>query len=159
MSEFFLPLIVRVPLACSHLGLPAMEARDSRRPWPADVIDLLVRSGTLCLDVKNPGWDDARGYLLDQAEMTLFFPVAKKYLAGADMSDFAVLIWGQPRAVARGALHPATSEQDTATQLRLAEAGGLERDKARYMVLDQRKQKARRTSHKLILRDVTVLGE
>jgi hypothetical protein len=107
-----------------------MEAPDSKRHWSADVVDLLVRSGELCLNVNDPSWDDARGYLLDEAEMILFFPVAKKYLAGADTSDFQVLIWGQPRALARGALHPANSEQDTATQLRLAEAGGMERQSA-----------------------------
>jgi hypothetical protein len=38
--------------------------------------------------------------------------------------------------------------------LSLARAAGLEASKARYMLLDQRTQKARRTRYKLIVRDI-----
>jgi hypothetical protein len=51
--------------------------------------------------------------------------------------------------VVTGDLSPATSGNDTAIQLALAEASGLPPDKARYMLLDQRTKKARRTRYKL----------
>jgi hypothetical protein len=79
--------------------------------------------------------------------------VAKKYLT-PPLSGYEVLILSEPRVVSRGALQPATSQEDTATQLSLARAAGLDADKARYMLLDQRTQKARRTRYKLIVRDI-----
>jgi hypothetical protein len=66
----------------------------------------------------------------------------------------AFSIWGRPQVLVRGELQAATSEEDTATQLALARAAGLDEDKARYMLLDQRTQKARRTLHKLIVREI-----
>jgi len=67
-----------------------------------------------------------------------------------------VLIWSQPKVVVRGELQPATSEKDTATQLSLARASGLDEGEARYMLLDQRTQNARRTRYKLIVRDIAL---
>lgn len=119
--------------------------------WDDVALDLIRRTGTLCLNVEDPGWDDARGYLFDESEMTMYFPVAKKYLT-PPLSDYEVLIWSQPRVLVRGALEHAISERDTATQLSLAAARGLEPDKARYMLLDQRTQRARKTRYKLIIR-------
>jgi hypothetical protein len=52
-------------------------------------------------------------------------------------------------------LQPATSEEDTATQLSLARAAGQDENAARLTLLDQRTQKARRTRYKLIVRDIT----
>ena len=49
---------------------------------------------------------------------------------------------------------PATSEEDIATQLSLARAAGLDTNEARYMLLDQRTQRARRTRYKLIVSDL-----
>jgi hypothetical protein len=108
---------------------------------------------TSVFQVDDPGWENARGYLFDESGMTLYFPVAKKYLT-PPLSQYEVLILSQPKVVARGELQPATSEEDTATQLSLARAAGLEANKARYMLLDQRTQKARRTRYKLIVRDI-----
>lgn len=107
----------------------------------------------LCLNVDDPGWDDARGYLFDEATATLYFPVAKKYLV-ADPSRFRALIWCQPRVIVEGELHPATSDADTNLQLRLAERAGMDAEKARYMLVDERTKKARRTRYKLTLRNV-----
>jgi hypothetical protein len=122
--------------------------------WDDDLLDLIRATGHLCLQVDDPGWEDARGYLFDESAMTLYFPVAKKYLT-PPLSQYEVLIWSQPRVVVRGELQPAMSEEDTSTQLSLAYASGLDADKARYMLLDQRTQKARRTRYKLIVRDIT----
>ena len=121
--------------------------------WDADLLALIRATGTLCLQVDDPGWDDARGYLFDEPTMTMYFPVAKKYLS-PPLSQYEVLIWSRPRVVVRGELEPASSGADTATQLSLARAAGLDEDKARYMLLDQRTQKARRTRYKLIIRDI-----
>jgi hypothetical protein len=122
-------------------------------PWDDDLVDLIKASGHLCLQVDDPGWEDARGYLFNESTMTLYFPVAKKYLT-RPVSDFEVLIWGRPQVLVRGELQAATSEEDTATQLALARAAGLDEDKARYMLLDQRTQNVRRTRHKLIVREI-----
>jgi hypothetical protein len=121
--------------------------------WDDNLLALIRATGHLCLQVDDPGWEDARGYLFDESAMTLYFPVAKKYLT-PPLFRYEVLILSEPRVVARGALQPATSEEDTATQLSLARAAGLDADKARYMLLDQRTQKARRTRYKLIVRDI-----
>ena len=122
-------------------------------PWDDDLLDLIKVSGHLCLEVDDPGWEDARGYLFNESTMTLYFPVAKKYLT-RPLSHFEVLIWGRPQVLVRGELQAATSEEDTATQLALARAAGLDEDKARYMLLDQRTQKVRRTRHKLVVREI-----
>jgi hypothetical protein len=121
--------------------------------WDDDLLALIRATGTLCLQVDDPGWDDARGYLFDESAMTLYFPVARKYLT-PPLSGYEVVIWSRPRLVVRGELQPATSEEDTATQLSLARAAGLDEKEARYMLLDQRTQKARRTRYKLIVRDI-----
>jgi len=111
----------------------------------------------LCLNVDDPGWDDARGYLFDDTTATLYFPVSKKYLP-ASGQDFRVLIWSQPRVVVTGDLHPATSDDDLTTQLSLAEAQGMHRDDARFMLLDQRTKKPRRTRHKLAVTGIALYG-
>jgi hypothetical protein len=121
--------------------------------WDDDLLALIRVTGHLCLQVDDPGWEDARGYLFDESATTLYFPVAKKYLT-PPLSQYEVIIWSQPRVVVRGELQPATSEEDTATQLSLARAAGLDENTARYMLLDQRTQKARRTRYKLIVRDI-----
>ena len=121
--------------------------------WDADLLALIRATGHLCLQVDDPGWEDARGYLFDESEMTLYFPVAKKYLA-PPLCRYEVLILSQPRLVVRGELQPATSEEDTATQLSLARATGLDTNTARRMLLDQRTQKVRRTRYKLIVRHI-----
>jgi hypothetical protein len=123
--------------------------------WDGDLLALIRATGHLCLRVDDPGWENARGYLFDQSAMTLYFPVAKKYLT-PPLSQYEVLIWSQPRVVVRGELQPATSEEDTATQLSLARAAGLDANTARYMLLDQRTQKARKTRYKLIVRAIAM---
>ncbi len=120
---------------------------------PADQLDLVRRNGHLCLNVEDPGWDDARGYLFDEQTSSLYFPVSKRYLP-ANPECYRVLVTSQPRVLVTGDLTPATSEDDTAVQLALAEASGLAPDKARYMLLDQRTKKARRTRYKLRIREL-----
>jgi hypothetical protein len=122
--------------------------------WDHDLLALIRASGHLCLQVDDPSWENARGYLFDERAMTLYFPVAKKYLT-PPLDQYEVLIWSQPRVVVRGDLQPATSEEDTATQLSLATATGLDANAAGYMLLDQRTQKARRTRYKLIVSSMT----
>jgi hypothetical protein len=121
--------------------------------WDDDLLALIRGAGHLCLQVDDPSWENARGFLLDESAMTLYFPVAKKYLT-PPLTRYEVIIWSQPQVVVRGELRPATSEDDTATQLSLARAAGLDADTARYMLLDQRTQKARKTRCKLIVRDM-----
>ena|SRR5579883_2771325 len=125
-------------------------------PVPEEAMEAVRRSRTLCLNVTNPGWDDARGYLLDEESTTLYFPVAKKYLP-ADPLGYQVLIWGATKVLVTGDLHPATSDADTAAQLALAEAGGMDPSKARLMLLDQRSHRARKTRYKLIVRAAEIL--
>jgi hypothetical protein len=121
--------------------------------WDDDLLALIRATGHLCLQVEDPGWENARGYLFDEPAITLYFPIAKKYLT-PPLSRYEVLILSQPRVVVRGELQPATSEEDTAVQLSLAYASGLDENDAGYMLLDQRTQKARRTRYKLIVRDI-----
>jgi hypothetical protein len=134
-------------------GLEFARMQDQGR-WDHDLLAVIKGSRTLCLQIDDPGWEDARGYLVDESAMTLYFPVAKKYLR-PPLSRYEVLIWDEPRVLVRGELEPATSEEDTATQLSLARASGLDEDTASYMLLDQRTQKTRRTRYKLTVRDIT----
>jgi hypothetical protein len=120
------------------------------RRWDDDLLALIKASGHLCLQVDDPGWEDARSYLFDESTMTLYFPVAKKYLSPL-LSEYEVLIWSKPQVLVRGELKAATSEGDTATQLALARAADLGENEACYMLLDQRTQKARKTRHKLVV--------
>lgn len=120
---------------------------DQHSGWPSDLLALVKRTGMLCLNVKDPGWDDARGYLFDDDTATLYFPIAKKYLP-EDPRRCRVLIWSQPRVLVTGQLRPATSDEDTALQLALAEKRGIDPEKARLMLLDQRSKKARKTRYK-----------
>jgi hypothetical protein len=121
--------------------------------WDDEMLAVIRKSGILCLRVNDPSWEEARGYLFDESAMTLYFPVAKKYLR-SPLSHYEVLIWSPTTVIVRGELEPATSEEDTAAQLSLALASGLDEDKARYMLLDQRTQKARTTRYKLIIREI-----
>src|SRR3954452_10442217 len=105
----------------ADLGFAAMR----ERRWDDDLLALIKASGHLCLQVDDPGWEDARGYLFNESTMTLYFPVAKKYL-NRPLSHYEVLIWGRPQVLVRGELQAATSEEDTATQLALARAAGLD---------------------------------
>jgi hypothetical protein len=76
---------------------------------PSELLDVVRRTDRLCLNVDAPGWDDARGYLFDEATATLYFPVSKKYLPESG-EGFRVLIWSQPRVVVTGDLHPVGAE-------------------------------------------------
>lgn len=120
-----------------------------------ELMVLVRETGILCLNVGDPGWDDARGYSFDGYTGMMYFPVAKKYLVG-DLSRFQVLIWSQPRVIVEGELRPATTEQDVRTQLSLAERKGIDAVKARYMVFDSRTKKPRRTLYKLVIREVSL---
>ena len=71
----------------------------------ADLLALIRAGGHLCLQVDDPGWESARGYLFDESRMTLYFPVAKKYLT-PPLSRYEVLILSQPEVVVRGELRP-----------------------------------------------------
>jgi hypothetical protein len=53
--------------------------------------------------------------------------------------------------IVTGDLHPAASDEDRAIQLSLADAAGMESEAARFMLLDQRTEKPRRTRYKLII--------
>ena len=70
---------------------------------------------------------------------------------------FRVLIRSQPPVVVTGDLSPATSEDDATIQLALADASGLEPEKARFMVLDQRTNKARRIRYKLRIHNLAAV--
>ena len=145
------PHTARMPIGT----LATMSSSEER--WSDDLIGLVRRTGTLCLNVDDPGWDDARGYLFDDATTTMYFPVAKKYLAG-DPARYQVLIWSQPKVVVTGELLPAQSDEDAATQLALAENGGKSPEKARFMILDKRTMKPRKTRYKLLVRDIALLN-
>jgi hypothetical protein len=121
-----------------------------------DLLNLVRGTGTLCLDVDDPGWDNARGYLFDESTATLYFPVSKRYLPERG-NHFQVLIWSQPRVVATGDLFPATSDVDLDVQLSLAERR-LAPDEARYMLLDQRTKRPRRSRYKLVIRELSATG-
>jgi len=71
-----------------------------------------------------------------------------------DLEHFSVRIMSRPRLVVTGELHQANSEEEGAKQVALAEARGMPSEKARYMVLDQRTGRPRRTRHKLLIRDI-----
>lgn len=68
------------------------------RRWDDDLLALIRASGHLCLQVDDPGWEDARGYLFNESTMTLYFPVAKKYLT-PPLSQYEVLIWSRPQVL------------------------------------------------------------
>jgi hypothetical protein len=120
-----------------------------------ELLDVVRRAGRLCLSVEDPGWDNARGYLFEESRATLYFPVSRKYQP-AQPEGFRVLIWSRPRVIVTGDLHPATSEEDVRIQLFLAEEKGMEPEKARYMLVDQRTNKPRATRHKLLIRNLSL---
>ncbi len=111
----------------------------------------LIGGHGLCLDVSNPDWDNARGYLFDRGARTMFFPVAKKYLEGRDLERYEVLVWSQPRIIATGRLLPATSDEDSRIQVDLARSTDLNADQIKLMLFDGRKNKPRKIRYKLVL--------
>ncbi|HUQ62693.1 MAG TPA: hypothetical protein VM121_02935 [Acidimicrobiales bacterium] len=141
------------------MGAYAWGTSTSESPpaLPKDLLGLVRHAGTLCLNVESPGWDDARRYLFEDARATLYFPVAKKYLTD-DLASFRVLIWSEPRVLAIGELHPATSDQDVEIQMALAAESGIPPHEAQYMLLDQRTKGARKTRHRLVLRELSLAG-
>ena len=122
------------------------------------IVDRLLQTvrqvGTLCLDVKNPGWDNARGYLFDHDANTLYFPVSKKYLDDRDLDRYEVLIWSQPRVLVVGRLSSATSDEDVSMTRKLAAAKGWKAEEIDSMLLDQRNRKPRKNRHKLLIESV-----
>ena len=127
------------------------------------VVEHLLRlvgvRGILCLEVENPGWDNARGYLFDSGTRTMFFPIAKKYLERRDLERYEVLVWTQPRIIATGRLSAATSDEDARIQTELARATDLSAAQIKLMLFDGRNHKPRKTRYKLVLealREATV---
>jgi hypothetical protein len=123
------------------------------------LLRLVADSGVLCLDVSNPGWDNARGYLFDSGTRTMFFPVAKKFLVGRNLERYEVLVWSQPRIIAIGRLSAATSDEDSRTQTGLARLTDLNPAQIKLMLFDGRNNKPRKNRYKLALetlREATV---
>jgi hypothetical protein len=119
---------------------------------PVDhLLQLVCNNNTLSLDVKNPGWEGARGYLFDADSKTLYFPVSKKYLEGRDLDCYEVLILGPPSVVVTGRLSLATSDKDSGVQAELAARQNMEPAKASYMLFDQRYNRPRRNRYKLFI--------
>jgi hypothetical protein len=158
------------PLACTastgyHAAmLPDTQGpREGATPAAGDVVTTgisaslleLIRGGsTLCLNARNPGWENARGYLFDASPPTLYFPVAKKFVDRRDLERYEVLTWDTAqRMVITGRLLPAHSEEDGSAQARLALAQGMDPAKVDFMLFDQRTHKPRRTRYKLIVSD------
>ena len=112
---------------------------------------ILQAHSTLCLDVKNPRWENARGYLFDSRTRTMYFPVAKKYLEGRDLAHYEVLIWSQPHVIATGRLLPASSDEDVQTDAELARARGWNPADIKLMLFDRRTNKPRKNRYKLIV--------
>jgi len=125
--------------------------------WPQDLLEIIRTSGLLCLDVARPAWGNARGYLFDEPTMTLYFPIAKKYLTGRDLAGYEVLVWGQPRVLLQGELHAAASTEDQDRQRTLALARGLATEKVDYLLLDQRSHRPRKTRHKLTVHQMAAV--
>lgn len=120
-------------------------------------LEAIKRNNHLSLNVADPSWDNAKGYLFDEHNGTLYFPVEKKHLP-ANHLNVGVLIRGQNKVLVTGELHPATSEYDKKTQLDLAKAGGMETSKAHAMLLDQRTGKARKLRYKLIVHRAKIVN-
>ena len=123
------------------------------------LLRLVAVWGVLCLDVSNPGWDNARGYLFDSGTQTMFFPVAKKYLEGRDLERYEVLVWSRPRIIAIGRLSTATSDEDSRIQTVLARSTDLNAAQIKLMLFDGRNNKPRKNRYKLVLetlREATV---
>ena len=115
------------------------------------LLRILERHSTLCLDVENPRWENARGYLFDSRTRTMYFPVAKKYLEGRDLGHYQVLIWSQPPVIAVGRLSPANSEEDVRTKIELALARNWNPADIKMMLFDRRSNKPRKNRYKLVV--------
>ena len=123
------------------------------------LLRLVGARGILCLEVENPGWDNARGYLFDSGTRTMFFPVAKRYLERRDLERYEVLVWSQPRIIALGRLSAATSDGDSRIQIELARATDLNAVQIKLMLFNGRNNKPRKNRYKLVLetlREATV---
>ena len=123
------------------------------------LLRLVGARGILCLEVENPGWDNARGYLFDSGTRTMFFPVAKRYLERRDLERYEVLVWSQPRIIALGRLSAATSDEDSRIQIELARATDLNAVQIKLMLFNGRNNKPRKNRYKLVLetlREATV---
>jgi hypothetical protein len=116
-----------------------------------ELLRLVGAHGTLCLDVENPGWGNARGYLFDIGTRTMFFPIAKKYLERRDLERYEVLVWSRPRVIAMGRLSAATSDEDAQIQTELARATDLNAAQIKVMLFDGRNNKPRKNRYKLVL--------
>jgi len=116
-----------------------------------ELLAVVVGHSTLCLNVGNPGWEDARGYTVDPESLTMYFPVSKKYLDGRDLDAYSVLIWSNPRVIATGRLSSAANEADAASQYRALVSRGWEPDKAAYSLYDARSHKPRKNRFKLLI--------
>jgi hypothetical protein len=111
----------------------------------------------LHLNVDNPGWDDARGYLLAPSGPILYFPMAKKYFPDNPI-EMRVLIRSSPRIIAQGALTVAASQHDAEWQFELAMRQGMKEGNARYMIFDKRTGKPRNTRYKLLVAKICATG-
>jgi hypothetical protein len=126
---------------------------------PVDRLLQVVRdAGLLCLDVSNPAWDNARGYLFDTGSGQLYFPVSARYLQERRLDHYEVLIWSRPRLLVTGRLCSATSDQDMQVQVELASARGMTSDKIDVLLFEQRHHKPRRNRHKLVIESVRELA-
>ena len=125
---------------------------------PLDLDELLLKvvlsNSTLCLNVGDPGWGDARGYVADPASLTMYFPVSKEFLDGRNLDEYSVLLWSEPRVVVTGSLAPAASPEDADVRFRLLIEQGWEHDKADQVVYDRRGHRPRRNSYKLRIRSL-----
>jgi hypothetical protein len=117
-----------------------------------ELLAVVANNNMLCLNVDNPSWDNARGYLFDSERRTLYFPVDKKALKGRNFDRYELLVWSQPRVVIVGRLLPA-SEDDLEAMIRLA-SRTMDSAAVDYMLFDQRNHKLRKNRHKLIIDSV-----
>jgi hypothetical protein len=134
------------------VGRAGLEPNDLRQYGHVEqLLPLVGARGILCLDVENPGWDNARGYLFEHRTRTLYFPVAKKYLERRDLERYEVLVWSQPRVIAIGRLSAATSDEDARIQTELAGATDLNAAQIKLMLFDGRNNRPRKNRYKFVL--------
>ncbi len=117
-----------------------------------DLLAVIAKNSTLCLNLAKPSWENARGYTFDVERRILYFPVDKKGLKDRDLDRYEVLVWSQPRVVIVGRLLPA-SQDDLEIEIRLA-SQRFKPAEVDYMLFDQRNHKPRKNRYKLIIDSV-----
>jgi|GEM_PF-5977112 len=102
-----------------------------------DLLAVVANNNMLCLNVDEPSWDNARGYLFDAKSRTLYFPVDKKGRQGRNLDRYEVLSLGSVRHHdLSGHVFVASSAKNAAVKVKCSDLIRNESDPCYFSGLD-----------------------